>query len=70
MPAFSAAKEHFHISSIVIIIIIIIIINIIIITIFIVVGYIRNGRLYQTYKNIVNLDSKYLTLKTLGERYQ
>ena len=55
---------------IIIIIIIIIIINIIIITIFIVVGYIRNGRLYQTYKNIVNLDSKYLTLKTLGERYQ
>ena len=35
------------------------------------VGYIRNGWLYQTlYKNIVNLDSKYLTLQTLGKRYQ
>ena len=60
---FCSVKKIIIIVIIIIIIIIIkLIIIIIIITIFIVVGYIRNGRLYQTYNNIVNLDSKYLTL--------
>ena len=64
---FCSVKKIIIIVIIIIIIIIItiiikLIIIIIIITIFIVVGYIRNGWLYQTYNNIVNLDSKYLTL--------
>ena len=50
--------------------IIIIIIIIIIIFFFFYCCY-YSGRLYQTlYKNIVNLDSKYLTLQTLGKWYQ
>ena len=57
-------SSYFYIFIIIIIVIIIIIIIVVVVGyVRTLVGYIRNGRLYQIlYKNIVNLDSKYLTL--------